>query len=211
MDELTIINDIRRRMALQFNGNKTIKTVEAAARMVFNQLEIIEHEINYLKSQTMKDHELIATTDYKEVKQAADHLGVEVWEVYKSINDLGSNKRDLVYKYIKKEKEETVEPDNVLKSAVETFGQEEQIDMLIEEMAEVIQAISKWRRKRWTHMPDNHPTLENLHEELADLIIVLDQMDYIFDKDKINAYRAAKIDRLAKRIEGHENSSNQTT
>lgn len=86
------------------------------------------------------------------------------------------------------------------------LGYEEQSMQLIEEMAEVTQAISKYRRY------NNTEKLVNLIEELADVNIVLEQVIYLLSrkfKDTINDdmlkffnfYVDYKIDRTKKRIE----------
>lgn len=154
-----------------------------------------------------------------ELKTAAEAIGCREWEVMRALDELGTNKRQEVYDYIKKQKEEVIESNTVFdskalydqmrflqvtKEATEVFDPEGQIDMLIEEMAEVTQAICKWRRKRWTHMPEDDHTLNNLHEELADLSIVLQQMDSIFDSKKIADWRRKKINRLTNKINEHK-------
>lgn len=86
------------------------------------------------------------------------------------------------------------------------LGYEEQSMQLIEEMAELTQAISKYRRYNDTE------DLLNLIEELADVNIVLEQVIYLLSrkvKDEINDDILKffnhnvdyKIDRVKKRIE----------
>jgi len=64
--------------------------------------------------------------------------------------------------------------------------------MLCEEMGELISAVNRWRRKR-----DDGSSVE---EEIADVRIMLKQMDHIFDKETIDWWEALKTGRLENRI-----------
>jgi len=159
----------------------------------------------------MKDSDLISRNFY-ELHYASMELGVPESTVLKALEDLSpNNKREDVYAYIKSNedlpdrpflyvKEDEVE--SILKSAVDTFGEESQCQMLVEECSEVIQAVCKYFRK---YRPSNkaEKEYENLCEEIADLEIVISQMKYIFNEDKINAYRDKKLARLKQRIEDY--------
>ena len=61
--------------------------------------------------------------------------------------------------------------------AITTYGEIPQIDVAIEEMAELTQAISKYRRYKDTE------DFLNLVEELADVNIVLEQVVYLLNKE----------------------------
>lgn len=76
----------------------------------------------------------------------------------------------------------------IFKKSIEKFGSEKQFDMLIEEMAELTQAILKSRRKG--------EISENLHEEFADVKIVMEQIEMISDPNILSDYRFGKIQRL---------------
>lgn len=158
-----------------------------------------------------KDKDFIAITDYKEVKHVAELLGVPVSSVFHAVEALGTNKREEVYGYIKKEKEGLMGPKtdsvNIIEKAVETFGIDCQIEMLVEECSEVILAVQKLKRKShyqyYPVTPQELHSYENIHEELADLSIMLDQMKVIFSVEKIMAYRSEKLARLEQRIAEH--------
>ena len=60
------------------------------------------------------------------------------------------------------------------KLAIDTWGSEAQINQGIEEMAELIQAINKFRRKLCTE------TITHVAEEIADVEIMLEQYKMIF-------------------------------
>lgn len=83
----------------------------------------------------------------------------------------------------------------ILRQAVETYGADAQQKMLLEEMSELQKEICKHWRGR-----DN---VGNIAEEIADVEIMLDQMQILFEcSDAVSAFRAAKLDRLRRRIEG---------
>lgn len=80
--------------------------------------------------------------------------------------------------------------EQVLKNAIGKFGLKTQIDIAIEEMAELTQALSKFKRGK------EH----NVEEEIADVKIMLKQLELKFDKQKIDKIEKQKIERLEKLI-----------
>ena len=75
----------------------------------------------------------------------------------------------------------------VYKKALCWFGTKSQVDMAIEEMSELIQALSKSKRGL------NH----NVAEEIADVMIMLNQMIILFDcKNEVELVMNEKIIRL---------------
>ncbi len=82
--------------------------------------------------------------------------------------------------------------EDVLKKAVDTWGAESQIGMLMEEMGELMSAINRRHRCR-----TDKSTVE---EELADVEIMLDQMRHIFDAEEVDRFKRLKIDRLEARL-----------
>lgn len=81
---------------------------------------------------------------------------------------------------------------NTCMDAVNYFGAEPQKRQAIEECAELIQAICKDLRGK-TH---------NVEEEIADVMIMLEQLTRIYDNSKIEKFREEKIDKLRKILEG---------
>lgn len=81
----------------------------------------------------------------------------------------------------------------VYKAAIDTFGVPSQVDMLIEEMAELTQALLKLRRGIVGAM-------DNVHEEVADVEIVLAQIKIGLNKAKLAHYKQRKLVRLEERI-----------
>lgn len=90
----------------------------------------------------------------------------------------------------------------ILQDAIDTFGVVSQVDMMIEEMSELIQALLKLKRKGGFVRLDQRNLKEwvNTIEEIADVSIVLDQMYILFDKEEIMLHRASKVARLKERI-----------
>lgn len=83
--------------------------------------------------------------------------------------------------------------------AIKTFGWNNQVDMLIEEMAELTQALLKHRRK-----PESIEVWDNLHEEFADVNILLNQIKHGLNENMVYQHKTAKLNRLAKLIENHK-------
>lgn len=91
---------------------------------------------------------------------------------------------------------------DVLCDAIVTYGREAQTDMCIEECSELIKALLKYRRfppEEWLSKKRLN-TLKSIQEEIADVQIMIWQMDlmygYGFTGDQIDK----KIDRLRERI-----------
>lgn len=70
------------------------------------------------------------------------------------------------------------------------YGERNQIDMAIEEMAELTQALSKYKRGK------EH----NVEKEIADVQIMLDQLKLIFNHRKVKKIKRNKIRRLDKNL-----------
>ena len=87
--------------------------------------------------------------------------------------------------------------ERVLDEAVRVFGAKHQCMIAMEELAELIQAISKVNRER----SEKH--IGNLAEEIADVSIMLEQLQIMFDisDGEIYAIRMSKLDRLSSRID----------
>lgn len=79
------------------------------------------------------------------------------------------------------------------KWAVEKWGEEGQYDQMIEEMAELTVAINKLKRAQKYIAQSKEHVMENLYEELADVKLCLEQMEYIFGEDNVNRAMDEKI------------------
>lgn len=85
----------------------------------------------------------------------------------------------------------------IMKRAIDTYGQSAQLDLVVEEMAELTKAISKLRRAR--PGPEFRATVENIVEETADVQIMIDQLRMILAFDTTLA-EEEKLQRLAGRL-----------
>jgi len=81
--------------------------------------------------------------------------------------------------------------ENIYQEAINKWGAEPQILMAIEEMAELTDALCKAIRGRET----------NVEEEIADVKIVLKQLEIMFDKKEVDEWEKKKLKRLERRIE----------
>lgn len=86
----------------------------------------------------------------------------------------------------------------------EHYGYEAQSLQLVEECAELIQAVSKYRRVAAKGEDEKLIALGNLIEEIADVEIMLEQIKYLLKipEEDLLAYKQFKINRTKERIEG---------
>ena len=89
----------------------------------------------------------------------------------------------------------------ILERAINTFGVNSQVDMAIEEMAELTKALLKYRRccNGDAYVDDKDKLFGNVIEEMADVQIMLNQL-YIMFGEPVN-YPKDKIERLKERLD----------
>ena len=90
----------------------------------------------------------------------------------------------------------------LLEYAIRLYGEPAQMDMAVEEMAELTKAICKV--KRASCAAEAAAALENAVEEMADVQIMLDQLRIIFHRSTKEA-EEAKLERLKNRLDGRNN------
>lgn len=93
----------------------------------------------------------------------------------------------------------------------EYYGYEAQSNQLVEECAELIQAVNKYRR---VETGLGQPVLEdkkaiardNLVEEIADVEVMLEQVKYLLQipEDEITAVKTFKVNRTKERMESNK-------
>lgn len=88
----------------------------------------------------------------------------------------------------------TEEQQKIMLNALDTYGVAAQDDIAIEEMSELTKAIIKDRRYK------DYDTYENLCEELADVFIMCEQILMSLDRDRVQSYIDAKLERLNERL-----------
>lgn len=92
-----------------------------------------------------------------------------------------------------------------IKNIADHFGYEEQREQLVEEMAELIQALNKYRRatKGSTGLTNKAKiALDNVVEEIADVEVVLEQIKYLLQipQEDVVAMKVFKVNRTLERI-----------
>lgn len=80
------------------------------------------------------------------------------------------------------------------KEFLDCWGYDAQALMLIEEMSELTKEICKRNRKREDYKE------EDMIEEIADVLNMVEQLEYVFGEDKVEAVREQKIQRTLKRL-----------
>jgi NTP pyrophosphatase (non-canonical NTP hydrolase) len=86
---------------------------------------------------------------------------------------------------------------NVYQKAVEKWGKEAQLNMIVEECGELITAIEHWKRGRGNG---------ELLQEWADVEIMLSQLPYIFPESVgyFKIQKKYKVGKLRRKIRGKE-------
>lgn len=82
--------------------------------------------------------------------------------------------------------------ENIMEKAIKQNGLDMQLTVAIEELSELQKAICKYKRG------EEH----NIEEEIADVKIMIEQLETLFDKTKIKEWKVKKIERLEKRLRG---------
>lgn len=85
--------------------------------------------------------------------------------------------------------------DKDLRNIAEHYGLRKQMRQTIEEMAELTQVICKAERY------DLDTVRDHLVEEVADVSIMIDQLEYLLGDSRIAQIKAEKIERQKRRIE----------
>ena len=85
----------------------------------------------------------------------------------------------------------------LLERVITAYGMNKQLDVAIEELSELLQAICKVKRYACPH----EDYLINLAEEMADVEIILEELKLMFDnEDNVKEWKISKLDRLERRL-----------
>ena len=90
--------------------------------------------------------------------------------------------------------------ERIMRQAIETYGVQSQCDVAIEEMAELTQVVMKIRRISDGY-EETMAARDHLIDEIADVGIMIDQMEMMFDAVDVEKMRRKKLLRLKKRLE----------
>lgn len=83
--------------------------------------------------------------------------------------------------------------ESIYRGALREWGHSSQIDMAVEEAAELIQALQHHRRGRCTN--------DDVVGEIADMTIMCGQLRILFGSEYVDAAIKAKLARLERRLE----------
>lgn len=91
--------------------------------------------------------------------------------------------------------------ENIFKLSLDKWGEEAQYNQMVEECAELIVAINKYKRfldgeKKQT----KEEVMFNLFEEIADVKICIQQLEYIFGTEKIDEVYKLKMQKFLNQI-----------
>jgi NTP pyrophosphatase (non-canonical NTP hydrolase) len=81
------------------------------------------------------------------------------------------------------------------------------MNMMTEEIGELLQAISKFRRSYNKSEEERQDAYEHLCEEIADVENMVNQFRYIFDEKIIDRYKEEKLKRTLEKIEKYESKN----
>lgn len=87
---------------------------------------------------------------------------------------------------------------NIYARVIEAWGEDSQFDMITEEMAELIQAISKFRRAK--SQEKKAKAYVHLCEEVADVENMINQLRYMLDANLIDKFKEEKLKRTERRL-----------
>lgn len=91
----------------------------------------------------------------------------------------------------------------IMGKSIIKYGDSAQIDMAIEEMAELTKALLKHRRANRFDQYDMDKVRNNVNEEIADVLIMLEQIQMIFcNRCQVERIIDEKIKRQARRLAG---------
>lgn len=85
--------------------------------------------------------------------------------------------------------------------ATKKWGWQAQVDQMIEEMAELIVALNKYKRYKFCNEDmDKEKLFNNLYIELADVSICLEQMVNEFGEENIDKKITSQLEKFANQI-----------
>lgn len=90
--------------------------------------------------------------------------------------------------------------ESIMRQAIETYGVQAQCDVAIEEMAELTQVVMKIRRISDDY-EETMAARDHLIDEIADVGIMIDQMELMFGAVDVEKMRRKKLLRLKKHLE----------
>lgn len=87
------------------------------------------------------------------------------------------------------------------KKAIDKWGEYSQLDQTLEEMAELMLAINKYKRTKLDLKNNKEKIIDNLLEEIADVKMCIEQLEFMFGKENVNKMLDKKMEKFLKCFE----------
>lgn len=84
---------------------------------------------------------------------------------------------------------------------LDAWGEDAQIMMAVEEMSELTKELCKYLRYKQWNEKSVETVRPNIHEEIADVLNCVEQLELIFDEKEIFRIREEKIERTLKKVD----------
>ena len=92
---------------------------------------------------------------------------------------------------------------SIYEEALDVWGEDSQIEQLIEECSELILSLQKLKRHRRFNVGKRADKINDVLEEIADVKIMIRQIELIFPPEEVARYETIKLDRLRKRLDDY--------
>ncbi len=91
---------------------------------------------------------------------------------------------------------------NIYQQTIDKWGETAQLDQMIEEMAELTLAISKYKRQFNDSLLDYQKVgvMENLYVEIADVKMMIEQMEYMFGQENVDKAYQKQMEKLKREL-----------
>ena len=98
---------------------------------------------------------------------------------------------------------------NIYQDAIDKWGETAQLDQMIEEMAELTLAISKYKRQFNDSLLDYQKVgvMENLYTEIADVKLMIEEMEFMFGKKNVQKAYQKQLQKFEQELYGKESQS----
>lgn len=93
---------------------------------------------------------------------------------------------------------------NSYQKFINHYGQDAQIMIIIEEMSELTKELCKFLRYKNTNKEKLEEIINNIHEETADVLNCVEQLELMFNADEIEKFRHLKLQRTLSRLNESE-------
>lgn len=91
---------------------------------------------------------------------------------------------------------------SIYQKVLESFGEDALIQINLEEMGELLQALCKYKRKFNSATEEEKAKLiDNIQEEIADVLFSTEQLAYVFGQEQVQKVKDYKMKRALKRVE----------